>query len=166
MESWSVPCSAPGKGSDTLRVTLSIRNTGLAPWGCRCSTETPGASGKFPQPGCQVHRHSPAVGPLWRGWAGVCFSSPGDCGTSAQPPLPLCSRHSVCLSVHLWFWPSAGLCRDTGRWLQPQVATGLVFRRPGWLGGVCCPEWPSNHQTRSAAGGWGASAAGVCCGRQ
>lgn len=160
MQSWSVPCSAPGKGSDTLRVTLSIRSTRLALWGCRCSTDTPGARGQCPQPGCQVHRHNP----------GVCFSSPGDRGTSAHPPLPLCSRDSVCLSVclsvHPWLWPSAGLHRDTGRWLQPQVALGLVFRWPGRVGGVCCPEWPSSHQPRSAGGGWGASAAGACCGRQ
>lgn len=53
MQSWSVPCRAPGKGSDTLRVTLSIRNTRLALWGCRCSTEGNAPSARLSGPQAQ-----------------------------------------------------------------------------------------------------------------
>lgn len=59
---------------------------------------------------------SPASCPLW---AGSSSLGPSGCCTLGPPLLPLSSRNSICLSVHPWFQPSGGLCRDTGRWPQP-----------------------------------------------
>lgn len=71
---------------------------------------------------------------------------------------------SVCLSI-----PGFSLQQDStgtgegGR--SPGGCGRLVSRQPGRVAGVCCPEWPSSHQSRTAACVWGASAAGACCGR-
>ena len=48
MESWSVPCGAPDKGSDMLRVTLSVRNARLASWGVQMQHRDPRSQWKMP----------------------------------------------------------------------------------------------------------------------
>lgn len=118
MQSWSVPCSAPGKGSDTLRVTLSIRNTGLALWGVQMQHRDPRSRRAMP-PSQAVRSTGTILGRDLFFQAQVTV-------TLQLTLLFLCAAAtvSVCLSVHPWFWLSAGLHRDTGRWLQPQVAVG------------------------------------------
>lgn len=159
MQSWSVPCSAPGKGSDTLRVTLSIRNTGLALWGVQMQHRDPRSRRAMPP--SQAVRSTGTI--LGRG----LFFQAQVTVTLQLTLLFLCAAGtvSVCLSIH-----GSGFQQDStgtqGGGCSPRWPWGLVFRWPGRVGDVCCPEWLSSHQPRSAAGGWGASAAGACCGRQ
>lgn len=118
MESWRVPRGAPHKGSDTLRVTSSVRNAGLALWGCRCSTETPRAGGKCPPAGlpgpwgqscCRFFVAQPGWGPL----PGSRWTHHFRSSSSLQQ-----GQHPSVVSAF------PGLRRDTSRWPQPRVATG------------------------------------------
>lgn len=115
-----------------------------------CSQQVLGPGGQWDpgQPG-DTQQRGPMASVCAAGTASVCLS--------------VCP--SVCLSIH-----GSGFQQDStgtqGGGCSPRWLQVLVFRWPGRVGGVCCPEWLSSHQPRSAAGGWGASAAGACCGRQ
>lgn len=134
--------------------------------GCRCHIETPEARGKCCPDGLLSARGQSCCWSLvaWLGWGPLSrsgwpwrFSSP----SSSSP------QHGQCLSV----CPSVVSAFSRTPQGQERVAASpgssgrLVFRRPGPAAGVCCPEWPSSRRSRTVAYGWGASAAGACCGR-
>jgi len=130
METWSVPCGALDKGSDTPTVTSSVSNAGSASQGCRHSTETPGASVKCPPARLLGPRGQSCCWSLvaWLAWGPLSGSGWPRRSSSPSSSSPQQGQH---LSVHPWRQPSAGLHRDTSGWPQPRVATG------GWcLGGL------------------------------
>lgn len=151
------------KGSDTLRVTSSIRNVRLASRGCRWSGHP---RSQWEMPPSQA---AGSMGPILllvpcgtdglrsTVWVAVCFSSPSSSSPQQGQHLSVCppvvSAFSRTPKGHEWVAAALG---GRGR---------LVFRRSGRAAGVCCPEWPSSHRSRTAACGWGASAVGACCGR-